>query len=360
MSSAFDTLDHNVLIYRLYAIGITGIALNWFTSYITNRSSSVRINTHSSPSRSITHGVPQGSVLGPLLFNIDLIPMFDIFTNYPDISFHTYADDLQLYLNCKDSPTYAPERLSSCIKSIHQWLTSNSLMLKPTKTEAIFLYLPLRSSTLLEPPHISLDNTTLPYSQHVRNLGFHLDTTISLEYHLMHMHKSTHYHLHCLRLIRRYIPSPSLLLLPPPTSSPYSTTATPYCLTSRTTNSTNYNDSITPLLKQLHCLPVPYRIKHKLSLTIHKAIHHNSPDYLVSLIHLHTPITTLQTRSSNTFILTTPHFYKLHSSNLRSFAFSAPYHWNSLPKHLRINSSTPSFKCHLNTHYFSLAFPPTQ
>ena len=63
MTSAFDTLDHNVLIHRLSAIGITGIALNWFTSYITNRSSSVRINTHSSPSRSITHGVPQ--VLGP-------------------------------------------------------------------------------------------------------------------------------------------------------------------------------------------------------------------------------------------------------------------------------------------------------
>ena len=134
--------------------------------------------------------------------------MFDIFTDYPDISFHTYADDLQLYLNCTDSPTYAPDRLSSCIKSIHQWLTSNSLMLNPTKTEAIFLHLPLRSSTLPEPPPISLNNTTLPYSQHIRNLGFHLDTTLSLDYHLMHMHTSIHYHLHCLHLIRRSIPLP--------------------------------------------------------------------------------------------------------------------------------------------------------
>ena len=119
------------------------------------------------------------------------------------------------------------------------------------------------------------------------------------------------------------------------------------------------SDSITPLLKQLHWLPVSYRIQYKLSLTIHKSIHQNSPDYLAPLLHLHTHITPLQTRSSNTFILTTPHLHKLHSSNIRSFALSAPYHWNSLPNHLLTNTSTPSFKRHLKTYYFSLAFPPT-
>ena len=319
MSSAFDTLDHNVLLHRFSAIGIAGISLHWFTSYITNRSSSVRINTHSSPFRSITHGVPQGSVLGPLLFNIYLLPMFDIFTDYPDISLHTYADDLQLYINCTDSPTYAPDRLSSCIKSIHHWLTSNSLKLNPTKTEAIFLHLPLRSSILLEPPPISLDNTSLPYSQHVRNLGVrNLDTTLSLDSHLIHMHKSTTLPI-AITIASSYIiplfdycnsllfnlPEYKLIKLQRLQNA---VVRCVHLLTSRS------SDSITPLLKQLHWLPVPYRIhvkfvlQYKLSLTIHKAIHHNSPDYLASLLHLHTPITPLQTRSSNTFILTTPHY----------------------------------------------------
>ena len=278
--------------------------------------------------------------------------MFDIFTDYPDISIHTYADDLQLYLNCTDSSTYAPDRLSSCIQSIHHWLTSNSLKLNPTKTEAIFLHLPLRSSTLPEQPPISIDKTSLPYSQNIRNLGFHLDTTLSLDSHLIHMHKSIHYHLHCLRLIRRSIPLTIAITI----ASSYIIPLFDYC-NSLLFNLPEYkltklqrlqnavvrcvhllprrsSDSITPLLKQLHWLPVPYRIQYKLSLTIHKAIHHNSPDYLASLLHLHTPITPLQTRSSNTFILTTPHLHKLHSSNIRSFALSAPYHWNSLPNHL--------------------------
>ena len=192
------------------------------------------------------------------------------------------------------------------------------------------------------------------------------------------MHKSIHYHQHCIRLIRRSIPLPIAITI----ASSYIIPLFNYCNSllfklpdyklikqQRLQNAVvlcvqllprRSPDSITPLLKQLHWLPVPYRINYKLSLTIHKAIHHNYLDYLASFLHLHTPITTLQTRSSNTFIHTTPHFYKLHSSNIRSFALSAPYHWNSLPKHLRINSSTPFFKRHLKTYYFSLAFPPTQ
>ena len=189
------------------------------------------------------------------------------------------------------------------------------------------------------------------------------------------MQKSIHYHLHCLRLIRRSIPLPIAITI----ASFYIILLFDYCNSllfnlpeykffklQRLQNAVVswfhllprcYSDSITPLIKQLHWLPVPYRIQYKLS---HKAIHHNSPDYLASLLHLHTPITPLQTRSSNTFILTTPHLHKLHSSNIRSFALSVPYHWNSLPNHLRINTSTPSFKRYLTNYYFFLALTPTQ
>ena len=226
MSSAFDTLDHNVLINRLSAIGITGIAINWFTSYITNRSSSVRINTHSSPSRSITHGVPQGSVLGPLLFNIYLLPMFDIFTDYPDISFHTYADDLQLYINCTDFPTHMH-------KSIHYHLHCIRLILR----------------SILLPIAITIASSyIIPLFDYCNSLLYNLP-----EYKLFKLHRLQNAVVRCVHLLPR-----------------------------------RSSDSITPILKQLHWPPVPYRIKYKLSLTINKAIHHNSPTYNASLLHLHT------------------------------------------------------------------------
>ena len=89
----------------------------------------------------------------------------------------------------------------------------------------------------------------------------------------------------------------------------------------RLNNETHFN--INCFIKNL---TVPYRINYKLSLTIYKSIHHNFPDYLASLLHLNTPITPLQTRSSNTFILITPNLHTLHYSNIRSFALSDPYH----------------------------------
>ena len=130
LSAAFDTIDHNLLkISRLANISIAGNALKWFTSCISNRTSSILINGHISSPRNISYGIPQGSVLGPIffniylllifyiiskyplisvisqgsvlgpiLFNIYLLPIFDIISKYPLISVHSYADTHSLNL----------------------------------------------------------------------------------------------------------------------------------------------------------------------------------------------------------------------------------------------------------------------
>ena len=97
LSSAFDTVDHNILLHRLHTcFGISHSALSWFESYLSDRRQFVSIDGATSSEIPVEHGVPQGSCLGPLLFNLYTSPLFEIIKNHlPDI--HCYADDTQLY-----------------------------------------------------------------------------------------------------------------------------------------------------------------------------------------------------------------------------------------------------------------------
>jgi len=151
LSAAFDTIDHNILLSRLSShFGITGSALNLLTSYLTNRSMSVVINSTLSPSSSVNTGVPQGSVLGPLLFSLYTSPISSIFSNSP-VSFHLYADDTQLYLSFSASDsTHSLSILSSTLDSVHSWLTVNRLTVNPSKTEYLLIGTPQQRTKVIQ------------------------------------------------------------------------------------------------------------------------------------------------------------------------------------------------------------------
>ena len=97
LSSAFDTVNHAILSNRLNSIGIHGQVHNWLMSFVSNRSYSIRINNSSSSQFTQAHSIPQGSVLGPILFIIYILPIQSIISKYPLVKYHLYADDLQLY-----------------------------------------------------------------------------------------------------------------------------------------------------------------------------------------------------------------------------------------------------------------------
>uniref|UniRef100_A0A669B0J7 Reverse transcriptase domain-containing protein n=1 Tax=Oreochromis niloticus TaxID=8128 RepID=A0A669B0J7_ORENI len=142
LSSAFDLVDHNVLLMRLeHLVGITGSALSWFKSYLSERSFSVTMGTYASSIAPVTSGVPQGSVLGPMLFFLYLLPLDRIFDKY-NFSFHFYADDIQIYFELAEDVTSSLQHFSDCMNEVKNWLLSNSLILNDKKTEILIFDTP--------------------------------------------------------------------------------------------------------------------------------------------------------------------------------------------------------------------------
>ena len=133
-SKAFDTLDHNILIQKMEHLGIKGPVIKLFTSYLSNRKQTVRLNNNYSNTKEVLLGVPQGSILGPILFLIyinDLVNVSDI------LKFVLYADDTNILLSDK-SPITLIEKLNSELEKVSHWIKCNKLVLNIAKTKYIF------------------------------------------------------------------------------------------------------------------------------------------------------------------------------------------------------------------------------
>src|SRR5438876_6007205 len=179
LSAALDTIDHNILLSRLTSnFGVSGSALSLISSYLSNRSQSVSIQSHLSPSAPISTGVPQGSVLGPLLFCLYTTPLTYLFSNSP-VSYHFYADDTQLYISFSSSDSLSHlSILSSTLDSVFDWFTSNRLSVNPSKTEFLLIGTPQQHSKLTSST-LTFQGTSLSTVSSCCNLGVILDNDLS-------------------------------------------------------------------------------------------------------------------------------------------------------------------------------------
>ena len=139
MSVAFDTIDHGIFLDRIETrFGITGTAKSWYMSYLNERHTRVSIGNAQSVEHVLRFSVPQGSVLGPQCFTMYTHPVGNIIREH-NVSFHVYADDIQLYAESDPKVTGDSNRaltnLSTCISKINTWMVQNRLQLNQNKTE---------------------------------------------------------------------------------------------------------------------------------------------------------------------------------------------------------------------------------
>lgn len=367
LSAAFDTIDHGILLKRCEKVfGITGVALTWIKSYMEDRTQRVQIGNSSSTPRRLTCGVPQGSVLGPLLFIMYTTPLGDLLRK-ENIAFHMYADDTQVYaVSTLDNVEAMKAHVEGAVEKIRCWMAANLLKLNPSKTEFIVI----RNKNQINDVITELDvgGITVEPSDHARNIGVVFDSTLSMAPHISTMTRTLNMHLRNIARIRKFLSSEAtetlmhalitsrldygnaLLAMQP--ACRLRSLQLAQNTAARIVCQLNRMDHITPALINLHWLPVAQRVKFKLCVLTYKAVHQLAPPYMNAMIQSYAPSRHLRSETSS--LLVVPRTRSMYGE--RSFSVAGPREWNALPTDIRECAEMNDFKAKLKTYLFLQAF----
>ena len=385
LSAAFDTIDHTILLERLSSwFGISGTALNWIKSYLSSRSFYVKVKDSQSTVFQLFYGVPQGSVLGPLLFILYTTPLSTVITK-SSVHHHLYADDTQLFISFSSSEFLQNlSLLENAINEVCSWMSANLLMLNPSKTDFLLIGLPKQLSKIQNPTLTVTPTVSVSPASSARNLGIQFDSNLSLSDHISSVTKSCLFHVRDLRRLRPILDQTTArniatalihskldycnsLFLNLPAYQLNRLQLVLNCAARAVTKSSKFCH-ITPILKSLHWLKISERIRYKILSITYKCLLSNKPAYLRNLL---TVQSTSATRSSSVITLKRPRNISRLKLSDRSFSLAAPALWNSLPKEFRqhrslhsANNSSLSFHLSpsqfhkkLKTHLFAASFP---
>ena len=360
LSKAFDSVSHPILLQKLSKVNIDRF---WFVSYLENRTQCVRLQNTKSSQLNVKFGVPQGSILGPILFNIYVNDLSNYISNCTLVQ---YADDTQFLHSGKiDSLQEILNKTTATLTGARDYFLKNGLQLNTTKTQCIFIGSRQYISQIPSDVAIHIGDTIVKPSISVKNLGIYMDSHLSFNIHINELCKKVMGVLIYINRIKenfdentRHIIVQSLALSLINYGNIIWGTA---CNThiSKVQKMQNFAakvidgkarkfDHVTPLLNELQWLTIEKQIVFDTAVTVYKSVRGLFPDHLLSFPSVNS-VTQSSTRQRNNLYIPKANT----DSGARSLAVRGPKTWNSLPEHVKASNTTATFKKRLCNHLLS-------
>ena len=211
LSSAFDTVEHSILLEDLNRCGLNGKAHDLLRSYLTGRHQCVQVGESFSSPEPMLWGVPQGSVLGPVLFSIYISPIVSIFQKH-SVQYHLYADDMQVYFAFDSSDVNFDSKVDAIMREVKEFLDYRLLKLNESKTE-ILIIKGNRRSNIITQHCFDILGSPVESKTSVKNLGVIIDSDLNFKSHINSIVKKCSFHIRNLYAIKRFINRETLILL---------------------------------------------------------------------------------------------------------------------------------------------------
>ena len=358
LSKAFDSLNHAILLQKLSAFGIRGVAYQWFASYLQDRRQYVHFRGSNSTITNITTGIPQGSILGPLLF---LLYLNDLVQSSSLFKYVLYADDTTLFLSDDDVNSLIIKTNNELV-NISNWFKANKLLINTSKTKCmIFNFNKTRS---IDNVILKIDNEQIPQVDYTNFLGLIIDNKLNWDRHILCTSSKMSRNIGVLNKLKSLLPSHILFLL-------YNTLVLPhlnYCTliwgraskfrlnkiqilqkrVIRICSGAHYLAHCDPLFIELKTLSLEKLIVFKTAIFMFKMNHDLIPSIFLDLFVKQFNVHTINTRKRENY---RPHLFRTAFSQKQSIRYHGVNIWNNIEegiKHLSYNNFRKILKANLN------------